>query len=169
MASRDLRALVYDVEMKAHQLLERYKLEHESILIYCTYRSYEEQARRFRQGRPFAVIDDRAQELLHDWNRLDLADTLMNVGPQYGRKVTNAAPGQSFHNYGLAFDAVPVKDGGLIWEAKTKEELVLWNRYGEIGKELGLEWGGDFESLTDLPHLQAIDADWKRLIKGEKR
>lgn len=169
MTSRNLRALVYDVEMKAHQLLERYKELQESILIYCTYRTYEEQARRFRQGRSASEIDGRARSLEFDWNRPDLANILIGVGPQYGRKATNAAPGQSLHNYGLAFDAVPIWDGELIWDAKTQNELALWDRYGGIGKELGLEWGGDFESLTDRPHLQAADADWKRLIKGERR
>jgi hypothetical protein len=33
-------------------------------------------------------------------------------------------------------------------------ESTLYDKAGEIGKALGLEWGGDFSSITDKPHFQ---------------
>lgn len=70
-----------------------------------------------------------------------------------GAKVTNAKAGYSWHNFRLAFDTVPVRNGKPIWKT-TGEEGKLWADIGRIGKECGLEWGGDFKSLKDLPHFQ---------------
>lgn len=61
-----------------------------------------------------------------------------------GRIVTNARAGDSFHNYGVAFDVVFVKTG----------YSGDWDLLGKIGKALGLEWGGDFEGLVDKPHFE---------------
>ena len=66
-----------------------------------------------------------------------------------GSKVTNAKAGQSFHNWRLAFDFVPVKDGKAEWN-----DIELFNKCGHIGESVGLEWGGRFKRLKDLPHFQ---------------
>lgn len=63
-------------------------------------------------------------------------------------KVTNAKAGESYHNYGLAFDVVEVKDGKVLWENPN------WSKIAEIGKSLGFEWGGDWQSFKDRPHFQ---------------
>ncbi len=68
-----------------------------------------------------------------------------------GKVVTNARGGSSMHNFGLAFDVVPLDDKRqAIWDDKSP----LWARIGAIGKRLGLEWGGDWKSFKDLPHFQ---------------
>lgn len=64
-----------------------------------------------------------------------------------GGKVTNAKAGESWHNFGLAMDVVAIKDGKADWEGP-------WERIAEIGKSLGLEWGGDWQSFKDKPHFQ---------------
>ena len=61
-----------------------------------------------------------------------------------GSRVTNAAAGDSFHNYGLAFDVTPVKG----------QSEATWAKIGAIGKQLGLTWGGDFKSIHDPCHFQ---------------
>lgn len=81
-------------------------------------------------------------------------DSLYAIGRTVkGAKVTNAKAGYSWHNFRLAFDVVPVRNGKPIWKT-TGEEGKLWAAIGRIGKECGLEWGGDFKSLKDLPHFQ---------------
>lgn len=81
-------------------------------------------------------------------------DSLYAIGRTVkGAKVTNAKAGYSWHNFRLAFDVVPVRNGKPIWKT-TGEEGKLWAEIGRIGKECGLEWGGDFKSLKDLPHFQ---------------
>lgn len=63
-----------------------------------------------------------------------------------GAIVTRKKGRESFHNYGVAFDISPV--------AKTEEEkLPLYKKAGTIGKELGLEWGGDWKEFVDMPHF----------------
>ena len=64
------------------------------ILIYCGYRSNDEQNELYKQGRETA-----------------------------GKIVTNARGGQSFHNYGRAIDFVPLKMGEADWDdTKTYEK-----------------------------------------------
>lgn len=65
-----------------------------------------------------------------------------------GKIVTNVKGGSSFHNYGLAFDVVEVKNKKGLWENPN------WSKLGKIGKDLGLEWGGDWVRFVDRPHFQ---------------
>lgn len=66
-----------------------------------------------------------------------------------GNIVTNAKGGQSFHNWRVAYDICPIVNGKLDWEA----EGLFW-AIGYYGKQVGLEWGGDFPNIKDLPHFQ---------------
>lgn len=67
-----------------------------------------------------------------------------------GNIVTNAKGGQSLHNYGVAFDVCPLVNGNFDWNSN------LFPKIGALGKTLGLEWGGDWTSFTDLPHFQLV-------------
>ncbi|MED5043304.1 LysM peptidoglycan-binding domain-containing protein, partial [Geobacillus stearothermophilus] len=40
-------------------------------------------------------------------------------------------------------------DGSISWNVDAK-----WKRVAQIGKSLGLEWGGDWKSFPDYPHFQ---------------
>jgi peptidoglycan L-alanyl-D-glutamate endopeptidase CwlK len=66
-----------------------------------------------------------------------------------GRIVTNARGGQSFHNYRMAFDFVPLVDGKPVWN-----DLELIARCGEIGEQVGLEWAGRWTKFPEKLHLQ---------------
>ncbi len=70
-----------------------------------------------------------------------------------GARVTNARAGQSFHNYRLAFDCVPLRGGKPVW-GTTGDDLKLWQKLGQIGKSCGLEWAGEWESFREFPHFQ---------------
>ncbi len=63
-----------------------------------------------------------------------------------GSIVTYAKGGESFHNYGLAFDVVPVVNGKATYTYD-------WQKIGDLGKSVGLEWGGDFPH-ADRPHFE---------------
>jgi peptidoglycan L-alanyl-D-glutamate endopeptidase CwlK len=67
-----------------------------------------------------------------------------------GPIVTNAPPGSSWHNFGLAFDVAVLVNGKPTWP--TNE--ALWQKIGAIGKARGLTWGGDFTSIKDRPHFE---------------
>ena len=61
---------------------------------------------------------------------------------------TAAKPGYSFHQYGLAFDLVPLDGlGRAWWEAPQK----MWLDLGRIGESLGLSWGGRWTPTLKLP------------------
>jgi len=67
-----------------------------------------------------------------------------------GPIVTRARGGQSNHNFGVAWDIGAFKAGQYIPESE------LYKKAGEIGKSLSLEWGGDWKTIQDEPHFQAI-------------
>lgn len=65
-----------------------------------------------------------------------------------GTIVTNAKPGESWHNYGLAFDVVEMEGGRALWSNPR------WKQIGALGKNFGFEWGGDWKSFDDKPHFE---------------
>lgn len=71
------------------------------------------------------------------------------IGKRY--LVTNARGGQSWHNFGLAFDIVVLDAMGKFdWDASHPG----WRKAAGLGKSVGLEWGGDWKAFKDLPHFQ---------------
>ena len=65
--------------------------------------------------------------------------------------VTNARGGQSWHNFGLAFDIVVLDTiGKEDWDIRHP----AWKAVAALGKSVGLEWGGDWVSFKDYPHFQ---------------
>ena len=69
-----------------------------------------------------------------------------------GKIKTRARGGQSIHNYRLAYDVVPLRNGKPVWDTRD----VAWAKVGLIGESLGLEWGGNWKSFKDLPHFQYL-------------
>ena len=67
-----------------------------------------------------------------------------------GKRVTNARGGQSNHNYGLAADVCPFVAGQPDWNVDGS----VWRAIGGEGERAGLEWGGRWKTLDDLPHFQ---------------
>lgn len=123
------------------------------ILIYRTYRDPWEQARLWRGSRTTRQIVDKIAKLRARGFGY-LADILRDVGAQYGKlgqHVTWAAPGESYHNYKRALDAVPLdEDGSPTWDTDS----LSWGIYGTNVERVGLTWGGDWARFPDLPHAQ---------------
>jgi peptidoglycan L-alanyl-D-glutamate endopeptidase CwlK len=90
---------------RAHQLVELAEAEGIEILITSTMRTFEEQAELFAIGRT-----------------------------KPGDIVTNAKAGESWHDFGLAFDVVPLVNGKAVWDSP------FWKRIGELEKQVGLFW-----------------------------
>lgn len=107
-------------------------------------------------GIPIAVTSER--RTIQQQNMLYAQGRTMK-----GKIVTNAKGGSSPHNFGLAFDVVPLLKNGIPnWNAPIE----TWERIGQQGKALGLTWGGDFKSLKDRPHFELpiwreVRAEWK--------
>lgn len=76
-----------------------------------------------------------------------------------GNIVTNAKGStySSMHQWGVAFDFYLLMD--IDGDGKTSDDAFnnaqkTFNKVGEIGQKLGLEWGGSWKSPVDLPHFQ---------------
>lgn len=67
-----------------------------------------------------------------------------------GNIVTNAKY-IGAHGFGLAFDVVPLVNGKPVWN-----NTALWNKIGQIGMSIGLEWGGSWRTISDKPHFQYV-------------
>lgn len=82
-------------------------------------------------------------------NFAEQADLFAQGRTKPGKIVTNAGPGQSNHNFGIAWDI------GLFKGAEFLAESPLYKKVGAEGKKISsLEWGGDFASFVDMPHFQ---------------
>ncbi|TXH46593.1 MAG: peptidase M15 [Desulfurellales bacterium] len=118
--SRSINDLHPRVAALAVQFISKCKAAGIDVLITSTYRDAESQAALYAQGR---------------------------TAP--GKKVTNAKPGQSFHNWRVAFDFVPLLNGKAQWN-----DVRSFTRCGEIAESLGLEWAGRWKSFKELAHCQ---------------
>jgi len=165
--SRKIEDLHPRMQPIAVEFIEECERQRWDVLIYFTLRTLKTQAKLYRKGRTIKQIRDKGREWWIDYGRKDLGEVLMDVGPQRGNKiVTRAGPGQSLHNYGYAFDAVPLRDGKPVWGTESPADLVLWSNIGTVGISLGLVWGGTWEKFRDFPHFQMQGVSWKELIKN---
>lgn len=71
-----------------------------------------------------------------------------------GAIVTNCRGGYSNHNFGIAFDIGVFGPDGHYYAEHSAYDIA-----GEIGKSLGLAWGGDWNSFQDKPHFE-LRPDW---------
>jgi peptidoglycan LD-endopeptidase CwlK len=122
--SRSLTDLLPPVQKRAWAFLDACSKQGIDILVTSTYRDLESQAALYAQGRT-----------------------------KPGQRVTNAKPGQSFHNWRVAFDVVPLRNGKPVW-GTIGEDAKLWNKVGEMGEAVGLEWAGRWSSPREFAHFQ---------------
>ena len=118
--SRDINDLLPRVADKAREFVAACLDEGIHVTITSTYRDNESQDAIYAEGRT-----------------------------KPGTIKTKAKGGDSFHNYRVAFDFVPVMDGKAVWGDRS-----LWERCGAIAVRCGLEWGGSWEHFKDMPHCQ---------------
>jgi peptidoglycan L-alanyl-D-glutamate endopeptidase CwlK len=153
MASRDIKDLAPALQVLYNKFLDKCRRDTWllkngiSLILTCTFRSPEEQNRLYAQGRTTP-----------------------------GRIVTNAKAGQSRHNTTTAsgapaaeaFDIVPLRHGKPVWGTAGDgidddptddhtDDLEVWQRVGEHGRAVGLEWAGDWKRFKEFPHFQLVE------------
>ncbi len=142
-----------------------------------------------REGLPFRVFETRRTmtrtQTLYMQGRAYQAGVLKKVGPT----VSNARPGESPHNFGLAMDLVLVTDPEHTWWDGHAHELpkgpwdlgdshrpiikLAWDRLGRCARACDLVWGGDWTSFKDWPHVEIKQwqsfrpSDWKTIAARE--
>ena len=68
-------------------------------------------------------------------------------------RATQAAAGQSCHQYGLALDSAPMREGRLQWDMQDPWTRRAYFLYGELAQEAGLVWGGNWR-MGDFVHVE---------------
>ena len=117
----NLKDLHPHVRALAEKFVTKCREQGIDVLITSTFRDFDSQSALYAQGRT-----------------------------AHGKIVTNAKAGQSFHNYRLAFDFVPLVNGKAQWN-----DAKLFERCGVIAESVGLEWAGRWKSFKELAHCQA--------------
>lgn len=119
---------------------------------YCGLRNCREQAIIFRKTRTKAEIATKVQSLI-DRGAIELANIIIDVGPQkgtLGAHITKAGPGESWHQYAVAADCVPLLGGKALWGAEEEE----WKIFGNFAVKRGLTWAGNWTTFREFPHIQ---------------
>lgn len=153
-----MRALTLDL-LAACENDAWFKANGISVIVTCTFRTQEEQAATYAQGRTREQLD---------------AVGLTGVQPRPGNVVTWAVPGKSRHNVRDAsgnpaaegVDLLPLRHGKPVWGTAgagmnddpsddLTNDLEVWQRLGALGKALGLEWAGEWpKPKREYPHFQ---------------
>ncbi|TGD58763.1 M15 family metallopeptidase [Flavobacterium humi] len=86
-----------------------------------------------------------------------------------GRKLTNAKPGESIHNYGFAVDICLIIDGKTAsWDTARdwdNDKIADWYECVKIFAKFGWEWGGNWKEFKDLSHFDKRGRNnWRDLI-----
>ena len=103
-----------------------------AVIVAESYRSFQRSSELYRLGRTLVNPDGRSGE------------------KPMGHIVTWAQAGESWHNWGLAFDMEMTSNGHPDWTVGPH-----WLKAVSIMKAHGWEWGGDFTGgKTDNPHFE---------------
>jgi len=159
--SRDMNDLAPAFRQKAEELLQTLSDRGVPMYPFFTLRHPLEQARLWRQSRSKHEIDQAIADLRAE--KADyIADRLEEAGPQDGPWVTNALPGNSWHQYGEAIDcfwAIDLDGNGVVdacWDTERTDYGVNgYREYARYADTLGLTPGATFD---DWPHVQARPA-----------
>lgn len=128
--SRSLDELHPKVAALCSAFINKCKEHNIDVLITSTYRDAESQNALYAIGRTIKGANVKTSKPMGD-------------------TVTNAKGGQSFHNWKVAFDFVPIVNGKAMW----KDEA-LFTKCGEIAESIGLEWAGRWKKFKELAHCQ---------------
>ena len=154
MASREIALLEPTLRRAVPRVKSLCRQQGFEVLVYCTLRDFYEQSRLYRRSRQTSQVQWKINQL-ETKGFEELAEILDAVGPQkgvLGEHVTMAGPGESWHQYGHAFDAVPMVGGKPQWEVTAPE----WRIYGNAARMAGVYWAGDWIRFTEYPHVQSI-------------
>ena len=150
--SRDRARLEHKTRMQLYHVEQNAMICGCDLLVTETVRTCAEQARIYRASRVWEQIRKKAAAL-RERGLHACADILWDVGPQngpIGQHKTNAGPGESFHQYGLAVDCVPMVHGRPQWSMASE----FWQIYGIAAAYAGMHWAGDWISFEEYPHIQ---------------
>ena len=128
-SEKNLASLLPEVQSKFRAFVEEAQALAVSkglqYVVICGTRTYQEQAALYRRGRDIP-----------------------------GPKVTNAPPGYSMHNFGLAIDMGVFEGKSYLDSDKPAKADAFHKAASAIAAKHGIRWGGNFKSIVDAPHFE---------------
>lgn len=89
--------------------------------------------------------------LLEGYRSPERQELLASKGPT----VTLARANQSKHQFGMAVDLAPMRDGRLVISERDPWAHSAYQALGEEAANLGLTWGGRWVRLADFGHVES--------------
>jgi hypothetical protein len=151
MASRKLSDLHPIMEQIAKRVVADMQAKGVNFLIYCTLRDAKEQAILYCQSRSKTDVLAKVEKLKIDG--FPGVAFLLNTAIDYcisGPWATNAVPYESWHQYGFAWDGMPLINGVPVWDSNN----IAWAIYGEVAFKNKLTWAGKWTTSREYPHVQ---------------
>ena len=71
-----------------------------------------------------------------------------------GKIITNAKPGYSNHNFGIAVDMGVFKNGKYLDENNPDEAESFHRIAAKTAEKYNIEWGGNWKTFKDYPHFE---------------
>lgn len=135
MPSRDVRDCHVKLQAAFHELLLDFQHENpgKDLMVTCSYRSPQEQQQLYRLGR--ALIGGK-------WVVQDASRIVTQLSGEAGHlSLHNTVPAR-------ALDVAVLIGGKVTWNEREYYPL------GALARKHRIEWGGDWQSFKDYPHLQ---------------
>ena len=149
--SRDMGELDPDFREICYRVMSACKARGVDMRPFFTARHPVEQGALWRQSRSSAEVQSKVEELVSAGAPY-LAQCILDAGPRSGRWATNAIPGLSLHQWGLALDCYWLVNGNAEWSASATHNGVQGYRvYAEEAEKLGLR---SLASIGDPVHVQ---------------
>lgn len=108
------------------------------------------QAEAAKQGLQYVAING-----CRTWDEQEKLYAQGRTSP--GKIVTNARPGYSYHNFGLAIDCGVFKNGKYLDGSKDKNDVKRAQDFhsyiASTSIKFNLRWGGVFK-IVDMPHYE---------------
>lgn len=162
--SKHLEGLTTGFKANIIELLERLRKANVVMIPYEGIRTPQTQAKLWRQSRSTRDVQDALARMKEPapW----LASVLDGVGPCNGPHVTNALPGNSWHQWGLAVDCYWAdRPGHAEWSVSKGGRRNGYRLYGAEAARLGLMSLGEVHNW-DWPHVQQPVASAPTSTKG---
>lgn len=126
------------------------------IALTCTARELKDQVALYAQGRQSLVEVNELRRIAKLPAITDIENKKRVTWTLKSKHIINLDDADPTNNLAKAFDIVILKDGKAIWDVKAdtnSDNKADYIQLGEIGKSLGLTWGGSFSS-PDNPHYE---------------
>lgn len=150
LASEQRLAQVHPLVAKRARLLNAFARKQSPAIVFRItqgLRTWEQQGALFDRGRSTPGLP-----CVHDGITRPVGTCQQH---KLGAPVTNARPGQSWHNFGLAFDvAVATPQLSPIFVPDWNPAHPSWQLLIKLGGILGLDCGALWRSFPDDPHFE---------------